>query len=355
MRRRGPAPAALLLLRALTVRAGEESAECFVTLRRRLSSEHERVVHANGTVEGFCIPREDFICSSDWMWVERGCRGEFECNGRNVTCPPRGWVTLRNARTYCPCAEGLGPARSTAPSVVPTEAPRRPPSARAAAPRRGGSLSVPGDSLWIVATHANEGPEQLRWMTRVLDEEPSVRIVLYACGFRPLPERLASHPRCTVVSKSGVVGGTDLAKLGVFYTYFDFVVRHYDKLPEWVLFLHGHDTSFEHRRMGSADVVRAVRRLITHAPAGNATDFVNVGESVWDTWLSPRTKLLGPCHFPGFRMHAMVDYVRWHWRAVRLARASRHATTGLVPPCPIPTSLYQSRLHWFSLVWVSLV
>ena len=117
-----------------------------------------------------------------------------------------------------------------------------------------------GSTLTIVGTHCHDSVD---WLLDVLDEDDSTRASIYDCRLRELEKRVARHKRVEVIDKSG-----ERVKLGAFWTYFHWIVTHYDNLPDWIVFMHGHDTSFEHRQMGAAQVVRNCKRLLVR-PAGN--------------------------------------------------------------------------------------
>ena len=295
-----------------------------------------------------CMPREHFGCSLSWMWVESGCFGNYTCNGRNLFC---GDWTARGGRVYCECLPGGRRSVKTSPRIVePTtsgggssssssssSSSRRRERQSTTRGRDLGRWSLPvdtptplhGSTLTIVGTHCHDSVD---WLLDVLDEDDSTRASIYDCRLRELEKRVARHKRVEVIDKSG-----ERVKLGAFWTYFHWIVTHYDNLPDWIVFMHGHDTSFEHRQMGAAQVVRNCKRLLVR-PAGNRElsysvtlrdVFINVGDAIWDTWLHSKRDLLVPCHSAGARHLSMIDMLEGKWDVVKDLLAERDA---ILPP-----------------------
>ena len=127
--------------------------------------------------------------------------------------------------------------------------------------------------LWIVCTHARE---DMTYAMPLLAVYPRLRVCIYDCGIEPLPSALLDHPRVVVRDKSGA-----LAPVPFFYGVFDFCTRHYDALPERVLFMHGHDTSW-HQKLPVRRIIELSARIIAAADASMAPDieYMNVNDRV---------------------------------------------------------------------------
>lgn len=101
--------------------------------------------------------------------------------------------------------------------------------------------SAAAPSIHIVTTHYLES---LSWVLPVLSDNPRTRLYIYETGAAHLPDAIRSHGRVVCRDKSGA-----LAQRDPFYSFFDHVARMYDDLPDYTLFMHGHDTHYV-ARMG---------------------------------------------------------------------------------------------------------
>ena len=70
-----------------------------------------------------------------------------------------------------------------------------------------------------------------------------------------------------------------LAQRDPFFSFFDHIVRSYDALADYTLFMHGHDTHY-HRQAPTALVVEQAFRLVDSRAVG----YVNLGAAVHSTW-----------------------------------------------------------------------
>jgi hypothetical protein len=123
----------------------------------------------------------------------------------------------------------------------------------------------------LVATHYLE---PFTWAKPVLALHPRLTLVIYECGATPLPAGVRSHPRVLLRDKSGALAHRD-----PFFSFFDHIVRSYDALADYTLFMHGHDTHY-HRQAPTALVVEQAFRLVDSRAVG----YVNLGAAVHSTW-----------------------------------------------------------------------
>mmetsp|Transcript_27568 Transcript_27568/g.66443 ORF Transcript_27568/g.66443 Transcript_27568/m.66443 type:complete len:492 (-) Transcript_27568:41-1516(-) len=65
---------------------GEEPAQCEITMVKKVSS-------------SACTEGTSFGCEGNMMWVDKGCRADFQCNGKSLHCASRGFV-----HDTCECA-----------------------------------------------------------------------------------------------------------------------------------------------------------------------------------------------------------------------------------------------------------
>ena len=129
---------------------------------------------------------------------------------------------------------------------------------------------------WIVATHARE---DVGWMVPLLQVHPTIRIIIYECGIEPLPVHVRGHERIEIRDKSG-----HLAPVPFFYGVFDFCASHYDvPLPEYVLFVHGHDTGW-HQRLTLRQILEMSGRTLAATPG---LEYINLNDKVMDDWILP--------------------------------------------------------------------
>ena len=139
-----------------------------------------------------------------------------------------------------------------------------------------GSSAEPPLGPWIVATHARE---DVAWMCPLLTRYPTIRIIIYECGIEPLPEEVQRHERIEVRDKSA-----HLAPVPFFYGVFDFCASYYDApLPEYIFFIHGHDTGW-HQKIPMAKIVEMCGQILASTPG---LEYINLNDKVMDDWILP--------------------------------------------------------------------
>ena len=69
------------------------------------------------------------------------------------------------------------------------------------------------------------------------------------------------------------------AEQNVYSTYFKFCHEKYDVLPEYILFMHGHDKSW-HQSYTILSVITQVRFLLSRCP----TPYINLNNHLWHDW-----------------------------------------------------------------------
>eukprot|EP00966_Prymnesium_polylepis_P319783 7376210-Prymnesium_polylepis.1 len=118
-------------------------------------------------------------------------------------------------------------------------------------------------------------------MLPVLESRPSVRIIAYDCGVDSLPAALAAHPRFELRDKSG-----PLAPVPFFFGVFDYCARDYATLPEYTLFLHGHDVAW-HQKLSVARVLELLGHVLCGSAPDSRPEYVNVNDRLRDDWMYP--------------------------------------------------------------------
>lgn len=126
-------------------------------------------------------------------------------------------------------------------------------------------------SVSVVTTHYME---PLGWVAPAVALHERLRVVIYECGLSPLPRGVRSHPRVVIRDKSG-----PLAQRDPFFSFFDHVVRSYEELADYTLFMHGHDTHY-HRQTPTQRVIQLAFNLVD----SRQVDYVNLGDAVHSTW-----------------------------------------------------------------------
>lgn len=127
-------------------------------------------------------------------------------------------------------------------------------------------------SIYVVTTHYRES---LSWVMPVLSDNPSTHVFIYECGVRRLSDSILSHSRVVVRDKGG-----RLATRDPFYSFFDHVYKTYEALPDYTLFLHGHDTHY-HRNTPIRQMLLQAYQIVSRQPV----NYLNVGDAVHSTWL----------------------------------------------------------------------
>ena len=140
-----------------------------------------------------------------------------------------------------------------------------------------GRVQPVGAGPWIVCAHFREN---VSWMLPLLASRPNLRIIVYDCGVEPLPSELATYPRFELRNKRG-----PLAPVPFFYGVFDYCSRDYDSLPDYTLFLHGHDTAW-HQKL-SIDRLLELLGLVLGAAEGPPLEYANLNDRLKDDWIYP--------------------------------------------------------------------
>lgn len=138
------------------------------------------------------------------------------------------------------------------------------------------------ESWCIVCPHYKEN---LDW---IFSLPSTVSIHLYDCGVQSIPQSIQDLNNVTVHDKTGNLATSDL-----FYAYYKFCSDYYDKLPEHILFLHGHDTGW-HQKTSISEIYSKCKQIIQHDPV----EYINVSDEVFQDWVTD-----------GF----MLSTVRKHW------------------------------------------
>ena len=129
---------------------------------------------------------------------------------------------------------------------------------------------------WIIATHSRE---DVSWMLPLLETWQTLRIIIYDCGMEPLPVAVRSHERVELCDKSGA-----LAPVPFFYGVFDFCARYYDApLPEYIFFVHGHDTAW-HQKLPMSSILPMCERALAASPD---LEYINLNDRVLSDWIQP--------------------------------------------------------------------
>lgn len=165
----------------------------------------------------------------------------------------------------------------------------------------------------IVSTHHEE---DYSWACTLVATHDNVDLFIYDTGVTPLPAELLASPRVTVLDKTG-----PLAPVPFFYGVFDFCERHYHRLPELMLFLHGHDTSW-HQRLSIATLMQMAGEIIMDDPS---VEYLALNDRVYDDWYT----YLHPLERSGDpNTSSILHDVTVNWKAV----ASLLHENGDTPP-----------------------
>ena len=120
----------------------------------------------------------------------------------------------------------------------------------------------------IVCTHYNESTA---WMHEFLKR--GVRIVVYECGVQPIQLR---HSLLEIRDKTG-----DKSSIDGIWSYYDFCTRNYKRLPEHILFVHGHDTDW-HQRRPLLETFKWCKRIVEADPD---VKYINLSQGVYPDWI----------------------------------------------------------------------
>ena len=112
--------------------------------------------------------------------------------------------------------------------------------------------------------------EPTGWVRPLLDNNKGLHIYMYDCGVKSICKNARDHPRLHIENKRG-----DLRTCDNTFSYFDFCMQHYDSLPDFVYFVHGHDTAW-HQPL-------PIGRIIALCQKDEITPYINLSMSIHDS------------------------------------------------------------------------
>lgn len=127
----------------------------------------------------------------------------------------------------------------------------------------------------------NRFNEDVSWVLPLLNACAWVRIVIYDCSVRQMPAEILHHKRVEVRDKSG-----ELAIAPFFYGVFDHCARECadaSRGDSFVLFLHGHDTSF-HQRLPIHVLLALCAKAVGLDPD---LEYANLSDQLLPDWVTP--------------------------------------------------------------------
>jgi len=123
----------------------------------------------------------------------------------------------------------------------------------------------------IVCTHYKEDTS---WMKGMLNL--GVKIVVYDCGVERIP---IEHSLLEIRDKTGT-----RQKRAGFYSYYHYCYTDYHRLPEHILFLHGHDKDW-HQPKPIIQLYKESKRIVEYNPG---VQYINLSSGFFGDWLGLR-------------------------------------------------------------------